>query len=390
MTDTALPTPFSLYKQEGSADKEYHGSVIPRGDGYVFQYRNGRRGGTLATGTKPKEGSVSLEDAVKEFNKTLRSKLSDGYKTGESSSEYQAAIADKTSTGISIQLLNDLPDDAPSPEFMLKSYAWVMQQKFDGERRPVKIDGGRVTGSNRKGFETALPVAVASQLSALLAKVITPGSTVIDGEIIGDNYYAFDLLEFGGVDLRSMPYGRRMDALQKLFRDSDAVVPNITLARTLGAEAEKREFLRELHAAGLEGVVFKRLDGVFEAGKPSSARDNNQYRYKFWKAASLEVAPARGVKSSVGLIAYDDAGNPVNVGNVTVSKEVPAVGEIIEVKYLYAYKDGSLFQPAYMRKRPDQDKTDCLLSQLHYKADVDTVGEVAGEEDQPSRQRERA
>ena len=34
---------------------------------------------------------------------------------------------------------------------------------------------------------------------------------------------------------------------------------------------------------------------------------------------------------------------------------------------LYAYKDGSLFQPVFLNVRTDIDKEDCVISQLKYK-----------------------
>ena len=40
---------------------------------------------------------------------------------------------------------------------------------------------------------------------------------------------------------------------------------------------------------------------------------------------------------------------------------------IIEVRYLYAYKGGSLYQPTFLDVRTDIDEQECLLSQLKYK-----------------------
>jgi bifunctional non-homologous end joining protein LigD len=49
-----------------------------------------------------------------------------------------------------------------------------------------------------------------------------------------------------------------------------------------------------------------------------------------------------------------------DVGNVTIplNIEIPAVGELIEVRYLYAYPGGSLFQPVYLDVRTDLDDAD--------------------------------
>jgi bifunctional non-homologous end joining protein LigD len=57
------------------------------------------------------------------------------------------------------------------------------------------------------------------------------------------------------------------------------------------------------------------------------------------------------------------------VGNVTIppNKDVPAVGSVIEVRYLYAYEGGSLYQPTYKGVRDDVDTEECRMNQLIYK-----------------------
>jgi len=48
------------------------------------------------------------------------------------------------------------------------------------------------------------------------------------------------------------------------------------------------------------------------------------------------------------------------VGNVTIpsNHEVPQVGDIVEVRYLYYFRGGSLYQPVYLGKRSDLEKSD--------------------------------
>ncbi|WP_167365759.1 hypothetical protein [Pseudomonas saponiphila] len=45
----------------------------------------------------------------------------------------------------------------------------------------------------------------------------------------------------------------------------------------------------------------------------------------------------------------DELGNLVSVGNCTVpaNKSTPAIGSLVEIRYLYAHKGGSLFQPVF-------------------------------------------
>jgi len=58
------------------------------------------------------------------------------------------------------------------------------------------------------------------------------------------------------------------------------------------------------------------------------------------------------------------------VGNVTIlpNFEVPQVGQIVEVRYLYAFREShALYQPTYLGLRKDVEIHECVLSQLKYK-----------------------
>ena len=62
----------------------------------------------------------------------------------------------------------------------------------------------------------------------------------------------------------------------------------------------------------------------------------------------------------------------MKAGNVTipVNFDVPNVGEVVEVKYLYARKQsGSLYQPIYLGTRTDISKEECQQTQLKFKAE---------------------
>jgi bifunctional non-homologous end joining protein LigD len=50
---------------------------------------------------------------------------------------------------------------------------------------------------------------------------------------------------------------------------------------------------------------------------------------------------------------------------------VPNLGAVVEVRYLYAYPDGSLYQPVYLGERSDVDVTECVVSQMKFKRDED-------------------
>ena len=59
------------------------------------------------------------------------------------------------------------------------------------------------------------------------------------------------------------------------------------------------------------------------------------------------------------------------MGKVTIppNYDVPAIGDLVEVRYLYAYRGGAVYQPTYLGKRNDSDLTDATMKQIIYKAD---------------------
>ena len=79
------------------------------------------------------------------------------------------------------------------------------------------------------------------------------------------------------------------------------------------------------------------------------------------------VVTKHNVKNSIAIAVWDGKGL-VPVGNVTmIGHERPVVNTVVEVKYLYAYPGGCLYQPAFIGVRDDTDKEDCLISKLKFK-----------------------
>ena len=68
-----------------------------------------------------------------------------------------------------------------------------------------------------------------------------------------------------------------------------------------------------------------------------------------------------------------DSGQPAaltQVGAVTIAtnQDIPAVGDLIDVKYLYAFEGGCLFQPTFKGVRTDLEPTAANVTQLVFKA----------------------
>jgi bifunctional non-homologous end joining protein LigD len=216
----------------------------------------------------------------------------------------------------------------------------------------------------------------------VVACALTIGSTpwLMDGECIGDAFVAFDLLESLGVDRRAEPYRERLDALYQM----PVLGPDqpILFIRTATRTTDKRAMLTELRRQNKEGIVFKRIAAPYTPGRPASGGD--QLKLKFTATASCIVAGVNGAKRSVRLELLGPAGESggrVGVGNVTIpaNQPIPATGTIVEVRYLYAYPDGALYQPVYLSPRNDVDLSACTTRQLKLKPASGGGGEEDGE-----------
>jgi DNA ligase 1 len=85
---------------------------------------------------------------------------------------------------------------------------------------------------------------------------------------------AFDLLFADGDDLTPRPYQERRKALEKLIKPGPALA--LAPALVSGDRGELESFFESQLTAGLEGIVAKRLDSPYEAGK----RNFNWIKFK--------------------------------------------------------------------------------------------------------------
>jgi bifunctional non-homologous end joining protein LigD len=196
----------TLYYCQGSSDKVYQAAIAPSGGGFVVTFAYGRRGATLATGTKTSL-PVTYETAKTIFTRLVGEKKAKGYTEGADGMPYQHA--EKKISGLLPQLLN--PIEAGAVLELASDDVWGAQEKFDGRRLLLRKHGADVEGINRKGLVIGLPKNLGQAIQQ------HGGECVLDGESVGDVYHAFDVLELDGVDMRSRPYWERLAALQNLL-----------------------------------------------------------------------------------------------------------------------------------------------------------------------------
>ncbi len=177
--------------------------------------------------------------------------------------------------------------DAP-----FKGADWMWEPKLDGYRVLVFIDDKEVKLQSRRGLDLTPSFP---RLVAELAEQAVKGM-ILDGEIVAFDesgrpsfnalqnrvqlktekeiaaadqkspvvLYCFDLLHFAGLDLREAPYADRRRWLAQCLLP----LPHVQLVH---AAEDGEELYRAALAAGFEGVIAKRRDSKYEAGRRSAA-----------------------------------------------------------------------------------------------------------------------
>lgn len=344
----------TLYFKQGSSDKVYNASIEEvDSKNFVVNFAYGRRGATLTTGTKTKT-PVDYASAKKIYDKLVKSKTSKGYAPGKQGSQYVHTDADSNDTGVRCQLLNFI-EESKVTQF-INDKDWWAQEKHDGKRMLIR-KADTVTAINRKGLSAGAPDVILNSAGKL------EKSFLADGEAVGEKLFVFDILEFDNTDVKPEPYKKRLAHLESL-----GLKGAIILVETARTKKEKQQLFDKLKASGAEGIVFKKHSAPYTAGRPNSG--GSQVKFKFYASASVIVTKIND-KNSVA-VAVLSGKKQVPVGNVTIppNKEIPPVNSIAEVRYLYAYKGGSLYQPTYIGARDDINAEDCVISQLKYKKEA--------------------
>ena len=380
MSDTVES--IELFFQEQPSDKVYNAAIVKNGDAYDVPVEWGRRGSTLRTGSKAL--GVSLAEAKKAYDKVVRQKMKKGYEPwteenvpatvapeqGEGSAS-KAGVHKRAQVGLAAQLLNAVEDDDVID--LIDDDAYIAQQKLDGMRLVVHVRNGALLATNRSGQETTLPPAIAKTIARALNKEELPVGTILDGELCASPqvYWVFDLLALGDEEeVREEEYVDRYDRLEGYLPLGD----NIKLVPIAYDSDEKQALFDQLMAQNAEGIVFKRANAAYAAGRPSSG--GPQLKHKFVKTADVALIKNAGNAYLMAVYDPDEAEDARReIGKVfagttdATREEIDArlkAGEtpVAEVRYLYATDSDNLYQPVFVRLRDDKEPEACLLTQL--------------------------
>jgi bifunctional non-homologous end joining protein LigD len=162
---------------------------------------------------------------------------------------------------------------------------WIYELKFDGIRAIAIKDGSKVSLMSRNQNE--LRARFSDVADAV--KKLSVRECVIDGEVVALDeegrssfqllqvqemeerkapvcFYVFDLMQLEGRSLIKLPLTQRKEILAKICED---IGDPIRFSAEIGSNASK--LLTEVERRGLEGLVGKKRDSVYEAGRRSGA-----------------------------------------------------------------------------------------------------------------------
>lgn len=356
----------------GGSDKVYVVQVqqhdLAAGTEYVAMGYYGRRGSSLSKAEKYRGPSqASAQAAADRLEREKRGKgysdmtvapgtriagmPSDAPVFGGASATAPSApsMPKKTIVGI-LPMLAMVADETRAEELM-SDPGYVTQCKYDGERVTVSLRRSGIQAANRKGEARPLTGPAEAELKKLLAlpDFSDERETVLDGELMGDVYVAYDLVTLRDNDMKKRSFDERYAALEELLADNLGL-----LAPTAWTEDEKRAMLARAHKEGWEGIMYRNVDADYVTG-----RSPNLLKHKLWATCTCRVLTANAQRS-IQVALRDEKGDEVFVGNVTVpvNQDIPEPDDLVEVRYLYAMDGGSLYQPTLLGVRTDLDEAD--------------------------------
>jgi len=235
---------------------------------------------------------------------------------------------------------------------LMTSPNFAAQIKYDGERTTVSLRRSGIQAYNRKGDIKPLTSGAEATLKRLLSlpDFSDERETILDGELMGDVFVAYDLITLRDNDMRAIPFEERYCALEELLVEEHAPL----LAPCAWSPEERAALKAKVESEGMEGMMFRSLEAFYTSGRTDAL-----LKHKLWATCTCRVLTVNA-KRSIQLALLDDAGNEVFVGNVTVpaNQDIPEPDDLVEVRYLYAHEGGSLYQPTLLRKRDDVDEAD--------------------------------
>lgn len=202
---------------------------------------------------------------------------------------------------------------------------WIYELKFDGYRALLIKDGKtlQIRSRNNKDLTRMYPSIAAAGLR------LNADQAIVDGEIVAVNeqgrpsfqalqhrgshpghhvvLYAFDVLHLNGRNLLSEPLHQRRARLPSLLNSS-----GVLASQELNGTAT--DVLHAIQALGLEGIVAKRRDSIYQPGE----RSNDWLKLKLDRQQEFVIGGYRPGSAGVDalLVGYYEAMKLIFAGKV--------------------------------------------------------------------------
>jgi ATP-dependent DNA ligase len=255
--------------------------------------------------------------------------------------------------------------DVEDLDTYIESDEWLISQKLDGQRLMVIIDGPELAAYNRRGEQIPVP----PKFEWAFAPFTEGGTWAFDGELIKGDFWMFDMPMAGDLVTPSTPFVVRHETLKGLWfserdRQGDNGVFYLAHYRDPDSKQALVESVRNGHG---EGLMVKHAMGRYESGR----RSTMMLKAKLWQSADCIITHRNRDGKTNAALGMWRGNDLVEVGSVSAVggwKEKLEVGQVVEVKYLYAV-DGPeprLYQPALLRARDDKLLVECGIDQIHF------------------------
>jgi bifunctional non-homologous end joining protein LigD len=159
---------------------------------------------------------------------------------------------------------------------------WVHEVKFDGYRMQLHVENGKAKLFTRKGLDWTAKFSAIAKAAAKLPDCILDGevcaldhngapdfaalqAALSDGKSENLIYFVFDMLFAEGEDLRPLPLSSRKSRLAAMLKKAD---PHLRFVEHFSSGGET--VLQSACRMNLEGIVSKRLDAPYAAGRGDS------------------------------------------------------------------------------------------------------------------------
>lgn len=216
----------------------------------------------------------------------------------------------------------------------------TFEEKKDGRR--AELGNGELRG---RVASYSLPGAVPPALAGC----------VLDGELVGNVFWCFDLIEANRQDMRDLPLRERKGRLLALQPHFPAWIQPVPAARPGVAGGD---YLRQVLAAGAEGVVAKDL---------AASYGNGWRKAKRLATFDCVVTDTSGGKLSVQIGQYSNA-RLVDCGRVSIrdlgTLDSLRPGSVIEISAETRHASGKFRSPRFVRVRTDKPPTDCRIEKV--------------------------